>query len=213
MSGYRTMKRIWIIGDSFSTNMSSKSWTNLLSDDAEIINLSKNGISEYRIYRTFLENKHILSKEDTIIFCHTNPYRIFIPDHINYPTRNKSTHSECDLVLGDVKRHGIFWRAVSYVFIKYFYDEEFYKSYFDLMFLEMDKIKEKGCKVIHITGFESQNSIISMNDIFLNHRGNINHLTEEGNKLVAERIKNFFNGAGDRDRTDDNLLGKQGLYH
>ena len=50
MSGYRTMKRIWIIGDSFSTNMSSKSWTNLLSDNAEIINLSKNGISLITVF-------------------------------------------------------------------------------------------------------------------------------------------------------------------
>ena len=184
------MKKIWIIGDSFSSNMSPESWINHLSDNYVIINLSKNGISQYRMYRTFLDVREDFRSGDTIIFCHTNPYRIYIPDHVPYPTRNKDSHSYCDLVLGDVHRHGWVWRFISYIFIKYFYDEEYYEMMYNLMITEMDNVKK--CKIIHMSGFEVKSPITSIKDIFDRHRGDINHLTAEGNRLVAERISKLL---------------------
>ena len=204
------MKKMWIFGDSFSTNMSIHSWVYKISKDYDVTNLSKNGVSQYRIYRTFLNNKDKISKNDTVIFCHTNPNRIYLPDRTLYPTRQKDSHKECDLVLGDVDRHGLFWRFVSYVFIRFFYDEEYFNHQYDLMINEMDRIaRDKNCSIIHVSGFVSRNYIIGIKDIFDKHRGDINHLSIQGNDLVVERIS----GAGDRGRTDDILVGNEMLYH
>lgn len=169
--------------------MSPNSWVNQISDNCAIINISENGISEYRIYRKFLDVRDTFCSSDIVIFCHTNPHRIYLPDRVQYPTRQKNSHPECDLVLGDVNRHGIFWRFVSYIFIKYFYDEEYYNTLYDLMIADMNKIENK---VIHISGFEPRNSIVSIKDIFEKHPGNINHLDDKGNKLVAERISKLL---------------------
>ena len=184
------MKQLWIIGDSFSTNMSVESWINQLPEKYIITNLSMNGVSQYRLYRMFLDVREDFQPGDTVIFCHTNPNRIYLPDHTPYPTRLTSSHSNCDLVLGDVDRHGIFWRFISYVFIKYFYDEEYYNKVYDLMIKEMNSIQD--CKIINISGFVSRSPIIGIKDIFDQHRGNINHLTIEGNRLVAERISKLL---------------------
>jgi hypothetical protein len=187
------MKKMWIIGDSFATNMSAESWITRISENYAVTNLSKNGISEYRIYRIFLENVDYFSKNDTVIFCHTNPNRIYLPDRTPYPTRTKDSHPECDLVLGDVGRHGLFWRIISYNFIKYFYDEDYYNTQYDLMVNEMNRIvKDKGCHVIHISGFVSRDPIIGIKDIFDACRGTINHLNEDGNFLVAKRISRLL---------------------
>ena len=183
------MKKMWIFGDSFASDATNKSWTNLISKDLEVLNLSKNGISEYRIYRMYRDVREQIQPDDIIIFCHTNPNRVYIPNSTDYPTRNKNSHPECDLVLGDVNRHGIVWRFISYIFMKYFYDENYYKDLFDLMIADMNRI---NCKVIHVSGFESTFPIISFNDIFINYRGNINHLNEEGNVLVSERISKLL---------------------
>ena len=180
------MKQLWIIGDSFSTNMSTESWINLLPENYAITNMSMNGVSQYRLYRMFLDVREQITPGSTIIFCHTNPNRIYLPDRINYPTREKDSHPNCDLVLGDVKRHGMFWRIISYLYIKYFFDEEYYCNLYDLMVKEMNSIE--GCQIINMSGFVDKNFNISIKDIFKNHRGEINHLTPYGNILVAERI-------------------------
>lgn len=188
------MNKIWIIGDSFSTNMTMDSWIKIIANDSEIINLSKNGISEYRIYKTFLTNKENFNKDDMVIICHTNPYRIYLPDRVPYPTRKKSSHPSCDLVMGDVGKHGILWKIITYIFVSYFYDEEHCETQYYLMVNEMDKItKEKGCRVLHVSGFDVGHPIISIHDLFLSHRGNINHLTKEGNILAADRLLPFLN--------------------
>lgn len=184
------MKKLWIIGDSFSTNMSPESWISHLPDEYVILNQSMNGVSQYRLYHIFLDVREQFQSGDTILFCHTNPNRIYLPDRTNYPTRTKSSHSNCDLVLGDVNRHGIFWRLISYMFIKYFYDEEYYNTIYDLIIEDMNKIKD--CKIVNISGFVGRGPIVSIKDIFDEHRGDINHLTPEGNKLVAERISKLL---------------------
>jgi len=185
-----SMKKLWIIGDSFSTNMSPKSWINHLPEEYVIVNLSMNGISQYRLYHIFLDVREDFQPGDTIIFCHTNPNRIYLPDRTPYPTRFKTSHSKCDLVLGDVSRHGMFWRFISYMFIKYFYDEEYYNTIYDLMIKDMNKVD--NCKIINMSGFVGRGPIVSVKDIFDQYRGNINHLSLEGNRLVAERISKLL---------------------
>lgn len=187
------MKTIWIIGDSFSTNLSEDSWISKVTEGHNLVNLSNNGVSEYRIYKTFLSYEDKFKPNDFIIICHTNPHRIFLPDRIDYPTRRKSSHPYCDLVMGDVERKGLFWKFISYIFVTYFYDENFYITHYNLMVESMDRIsKEKGCFVIHISGFDVSEPIVSLHDIFLQHRGNINHLTKDGNILVADRILSYL---------------------
>lgn len=187
------MKKIWIIGDSFSTDMSSDSWIKKLSGEYIVNNISENGISEYRIYRKFLDVRDIFRPDDIVIFCHTNPFRIFLPDRISYPTRSKKSHPKCDLVIGDALDNGWFWKLLTTLYLKYFFDEDQCYSQFDLMVNEMDRITQlKGCHVIHITGFQERDNIISIKDIFETHRGKINHMNDMGNSLVAERISKLL---------------------
>ncbi len=183
------MNKIWIIGDSFSTNMTEDSWVVKISRNKEIENLSQNGISEYRIYKTFLNNFSSFSENDIVILCHTNPYRIYIPNRVPYPTRKKQSHPYCDLVMGDVSRHGFLWKFISYIFVSYFFDEEYFLTQYNLLIKSMDTlIKDKNCRIIHVSGFDVDSPIISFYDLFENYRGNINHLNKQGNDLVVERL-------------------------
>lgn len=187
------MGKLWIIGDSFSTGTSSESWTTIISNNRDTVRLSKNGISEYRIFKIFQDNKDKFSAGDQIIICHTNPFRIFLPNGISYPSRSKSSHTECDLVIGDAINNGLYWKILTHLFVGYFFDEEYYNTQFDLMVSEIDReSKLKDCKIIHMTGFQSRGPIISIKDIFEKYPGDINHLSVEGNILVAERISKLL---------------------
>lgn len=187
------MSKVWVIGDSFSTNMTEDSWVTKLSKNKEVKNLSQNGISEYRIYKTFINNLESFSDNDIIILCHTNPYRIYLPDRVSYPTRKKQSHPNCDLVMGDVSRHGFLWKFISYIFVSYFFDEEYFLTQYNFFIRDMNHlIEDKKCKVLHVSGFDVKSPIISLYDLFENYRGNINHFNKQGNDLVVKRLLPYF---------------------
>jgi len=176
--------KVWIFGDSFSTNTSEHSWTLMVANalNAELHCLSQNGISEYRIYKIFMEYKAQFDKSDVIIVCHTNPLRIFIPNHVNYPSRKKKSHPYCDLVMADASRYWL-WRLISKIYVQFFFDEEYHQTQFNLFFEQINKQN-----VINVSGFTTNSSIFSFNSIFTTNKGSINHMSIEGNKQVAYRI-------------------------
>jgi len=181
-----------IIGDSFAADWSSKSnslgWVNKLESDYDVTNLAQAGVSEYKLY---LQLQSVNPKNyDHIIVSHTSAYRIPIEEHPIH--KGDSLHNNCDIIFSDVKEHldnPIMKTAYD------FYSEIFYADYFcfvnDLIF---DKIYKEIPSATHITFFDSfySDKVIKFEDIFLNHRGNTNHLTDVGNEYIYNSIKKLL---------------------
>ena len=183
-------KKLLIVGDSFAADWTKKykdayGWVNMLSHDFEVTNVAQAGVSEYKIYKQ-LESVNI-DEFDKIIISHTSAYRIPIEEHPIHKT--DLLHSNCDLIFSDVKEH----LNNSTMKIAYdFYSEIFYADYFiftnQLIFNEIYRMYPKA---IHMTFFDSfyNDDILKFENVFLNNKGNVNHLSLKGNNIIFEIIK------------------------
>lgn len=178
--------KIAILGDSFSSDTDPDSWISLLNTDHDIYNFSQRGISEYRIYKILKENISTINQYDKLILWHTNPYRIYISDDVDLPTRELSSHSTADMVAEDVLNIPG-WDKIAKIYYKYFFDKEQSKLFFDLLCIKLREIV--SIPVIECTGFDTDDSLIkSFYKQRTQYRGNINHMNIEGNKLVYKWI-------------------------
>jgi hypothetical protein len=187
-------KKLLIAGDSFAADWTKKyknvcGWVNMLESDYDVTNIAQAGVSEYKIYKQL--EKIDTTKFEHIIVSHTSAYRIPIEEHPIH--RDDSLHYDCDIIYSDAEVHienNIMKTAVD------FYVNIFHSEYFcfvnDLIFKEIQKITPNA---IHITFFDNfyDNNILKFEDIFLSHKGNINHLDEKGNSLFYNTIKNILN--------------------
>lgn len=183
-------KKLLIAGDSFAADWTKKykdayGWVNMLSHDFEVTNIAQAGVSEYKIYKQ-LESVNV-DEFDKIIISHTSAYRIPIEEHPIH--KNDLLHNNCDLIFSDVKEH------LENIVMKTaydFYSEIFYSDYFifinNLIFNEIYKIYPNA---IHITFFDSfyGNDVLKFENVFLNNKGNTNHLSLKGNNIIFETIK------------------------
>lgn len=185
--------RLLICGDSFAAKWGSVNgitgWVDKLEDKYNSFNIAQAGVSEYKIYRQ-LESQN-LSLYNKVIVCHTSPYRIPIKEHPIH--KNDTIHYNCDLIYSDVCEHqdnSIMKTA-----------KDFYENILDLEYLKfthdliVDKIFTLSPKIIHITFFDyyTNPNILNLSHIFKEHRGNVNHLTEKGNRAVYEIVKTRLN--------------------
>jgi len=181
----------WIFGDSFAGSKSPASWTYLLN--SRIVNYAINGASQYRIMKSWNANNSLILPSDVVIFCHTNPYRIFVPDSVDYPSRKLSSHPHCDLVLGDALSNSKEWINAASTYIKYFHDDN---HALDMWAMMVDNITidigDIGCKCIHTSGFKID-ALDHFYQIAQDNPGDINHMSITGNKLVADYITGFIN--------------------
>jgi hypothetical protein len=187
-------KKLLIAGDSFAADWTKKyenicGWVNMLESDYDVTNIAQAGVSEYKIYKQL--EKIDTTKFEHIIVSHTSAYRIPIEEHPIH--KDDLLHDDCDIIYSDAEVHienNIMKTAVD------FYVNIFHPEYFcfvnDLIFKEIQKITPNA---IHITFFDNfyDNSILKFEDIFLSHKGNINHLDEKGNSLFYNTIKNILN--------------------
>jgi len=187
-------KKLLIAGDSFAADWTKKyenicGWVNMLESDYDVTNIAQAGVSEYKIYKQL--EKIDITKFDHVIVSHTSAYRIPIVEHPIH--KNDLLHNNCDIIYSDAEVHienNIMKTAVD------FYVNIFHPDYFcfinDLIFKEIQKITPNA---IHITFFDNfyDNNILKFEDIFLSHKGNINHLDEKGNSLFYNTIKNILN--------------------
>lgn len=181
-------KTLLIVGDSFSTDWTVKyngiGWVNMLEDDFKITNISQAGVSEYKIY---LQLKSVdVTKFDKVLISHTSAYRIPIEEHPIH--KNDILHNNCDIIFSDVKEHidnPIMKTAYN------FYSKIFYPDYFcfinNLIFNEIQKLTPNS---LNITFFDSfyDDSVHKLEEIFLENKGFINHLSEIGNRMVHKKI-------------------------
>ena len=178
---------IVILGDSFSSDEHRDGWIAQLRQHHQIENLSQRGISQFRIYKLFQKNIDLINKADLFLIWHTNPQRIYLPDDVDAPIRNLSTHSTADMVAEDsMNRHG--WKDIAKTYYKYFFDEEQNQIFFDLMVNQIRQCVKT--KIIECTGFKNNDSKVkSFYAVKKQHSGCINHMNPSGNRMVYDWIE------------------------
>ena len=171
--------KLLIIGDSFSAN--NNGWPSMLGH--QVINKSENGIGEYKI---FAKSKNIVSC-DKIIFNHTSPWRVHTrihPIHKNNPERSNN-----DFLLNDVEYHSKTNKDIGIVseYLKKYFDPQYQQDVYNLLLKEIMCIPDS----IHITFHDPDDTsqiLHNYNHVFKQYPGNINHMSYEGNKLIANLI-------------------------
>jgi hypothetical protein len=172
--------RVFVFGDSFAATPTG--WARML--DGEVSNFAQNGIGEYKIYKglqTFLNF-------DKAVICHTSPWRVHTrvhPVHKNNPTRFNN-----DFMLNDVEYHSATNKDMKVVreYLENYYDPEYQEDTYRLFVNELMKIPN----TIHITFHEPDDTkqiTHNFNKIYKKHPGEINHMSEEGNKIIAEKVQ------------------------
>ena len=127
-----------------------------------------------------------LSKFDKILVSHTSAYRIPIQEHPIH--KEDLIHNDCDIIFSDVSAHldnPVMKTAYD------FYSNIFYPEYFcfvnDLIYKEINNLVPN---ILHITFFDSfyPNSVLKFEEIFLDNKGMINHLNENGNNIIYQKV-------------------------
>jgi len=171
------MSKLWIFGDSFATNIHSESWPNSLALHFESENLATNGSSEYRIWRTYKDNAKRIDPDDTILFCHTSTSRVYLKDNSSLLSRALSSHPFCDIIFADVfaKKEKKFIDILRQI-----WDDRYFDDTYKLLKADLMQVPNS----IHIDFFSKG----PFNAIWKNNPGNINHMSEQGNRLVLKEI-------------------------
>ncbi len=134
-----------------------------------------------------------------VIVSHTSPYRV--PTRSHPVHSNDTLHNNADLMLNDITYHAskiknIFNRSLIAAsgFFKYHYDLEFYETTYKLYRRAIED-RLSGSKFISLNFFSDSQykSTLDFSDIVGKHNGKINHLSEEGNKIVFSSIDNKIN--------------------
>ena len=175
--------KIFLAGDSFSYN--NKGWPSMLGHD--IVNQSENGVGEFKIF----EKCSNLWSYDRIIICHTSPWSVHTPSH---PVHAKDIdRPNNDFILADVDYHSTRNNEMFLVkkYLGKFYDDNYQKTIYDLMVNQTMQIK----KSLHITFHKHEDTKLipnNFNEIYEKNKGDINHMNDKGNLLVANEIKKLL---------------------
>jgi hypothetical protein len=176
--------RVAIFGDSFATIDRADSWASQLAREFKVDNFAQRGVSEYRIYKSIQQRD--LTNYNHIIVFHTNPDRVFVPDHVTHPSRTLQTHPYCDMLAND-SLDKVGWADIVKGYYKNFYDQQFQDDLFDLL---LDRLFQQCQSAIHCTGFDLSNTHIhSFFTLRQTNPGNINHLDTQGNSKIYQYIK------------------------
>lgn len=173
--------KIWIFGDSFAASNKHGSWVRSLGITHEVINHATNGASEHRIWKTYRTHAIKIKPEDRVIFCHTSPSRVYLKDSKSSLSRMLRSHPVCDLIFSDVfaKAEQQFMNILQTI-----WDDEYFDDTFNLIVRDLQSVPNS----IHITFFDS--NIKNYYDVWMEHPGNINHLSAQGNVIVYTDIVN-----------------------
>ena len=187
-------KKILITGDSFAADWTKKyngvGWVNMLENVCDVTNIAQAGASEYKIHKQ-LQSVNV-NDYDYVIVSHTSAYRIPVKEHpIHW---DDILHKECDLIYSDLKCHD--YNDLAKIGIDFF-ENLFDPDYFVFIHkLILDKINLNYPNIINITFFDSFNecdNMIYLEEVFLENKGLINHLNDNGNQIVYEKIINTIN--------------------
>lgn len=169
---------IWIFGDSFSTNSEcNRGWPSYFMNYK---NISYNGISQYRIWSNYKKYENEIKDIDKVIITCTHWSRFYINDYIQTKTRKLSSHTNSDIIISEIdyKKDEI----IKDVFK--LWDEKYLK---DMYYLMLNNMKKSN--TLLISPFLDIEMIdYNYYSIWQNNKGDINHMNEQGNKLLYWKI-------------------------
>ena len=171
---------IWIFGDSFSASNNLESWVSLLNKP--VCNFASNGSSEYRILKNYYAQKNNIGDNDSVLFVHTSPIRIYLKDDRSISSRHLASHPTCDIIINDIFEK----KEKEYInILEAIWDEDYFTDTFNLMVDKLQTVPNSK----HITFFESDRTdVLHLNHIWTANPGNINHMNTVGNYLVADIV-------------------------
>lgn len=175
--------KLFVFGDSFAVNL--KGWASMLG--LEIQNFAQNGVGEYKIFKQVIQNLNF----DRSIICHTSPWRIHTRTHPIH--KNSQDRLDNDFMLNDVEYHSQTNKEMKLVndYLKKYYDPEYQLNIYKLILKELVLLKD----TVHITFHDPNDTIGIANNyhhIWKQYPGMINHMSAEGNRIVAEEIKKLL---------------------
>ena len=182
---------VGLFGDSFGAdtlNNPHTSWVDLLRQHCTVDNHCQSGVSEYKILQQLKSVN--LSDFEQIIVTHTSPTRVYVkynPLHQNTPS-----HKNCDIILSDIDAASGEFSDACKLYFKHIFDTEYALDVHNMICREIDELT-KNHNVIHITHFDYTGlyqfpSLINFYDLFIKHRGTVNHYDAVGNSAVYEKL-------------------------
>lgn len=183
--------KILIVGDSFAADWSVKytdykGWPNLISENYNTTNLAQAGVGQFKILKQ-LKSVDI-DLFDVIITMYTSPYRVHTQKHPVHS--NDVLHKNCDLLANDIE---YFYKKDSSNeslrtarnYFKYHFDAEYHDTVHELLVKECNKIigHKKHIQVSNLQYVTQDWQVITQK-----YKGLINHLSEEGNKIVFDKL-------------------------
>lgn len=180
------LKKLVIIGDSFSANKTKDSWTQKLHIPCD--NLSSNGSSEYRIWKKICNTD--ISQYDIAVVVHTSPNRIYTTDNHIYPADHSHAHS--DLIYNDVlnKRGNVYADNAIWWFENVF-DIEHAEDIYRL--IVADCITKIKIPCVHLTFFDLNiDHVLNLHKVWRNNQGLVNHMNANGNTIVAKKVDSLL---------------------
>jgi len=196
--------KILVIGDSFAADWTVKyptqeGWVNLLAKKYDVTNLAQAGVSEYKILKQ-LQSVDV-NDFDLVIASHTSSSRVHTRQH---PIHNNDLlHNNADLILSDILYHrntvkGFFNRALKAAvgYFKYHYDSEYQM---DIYCLIRNNIKQQiNIPYLVVSNYITPEdcklgeNVLYLEEIQLEHKGLMNHLSDTGNRIVLEKVTQFI---------------------
>ena len=175
--------KLYIFGDSFST--SSQGWVSMLGLKVE--NFSQNGVGEYKIFKKVMQNSNF----DKSIICHTSPWRIHTRLHPIH--KNNKDRTNNDFMLNDIEYHSKINKEMKLVnsYFKKYYDPEYQLDIYKLMLKKLLSLKN----TVHITFHDPDDTKEIENNyhyVWKQYPGDINHMSLEGNQIIANEIKKLI---------------------
>lgn len=196
------MSKILIFGDSFAADWSTKykeykGWPNLLAEKFTVTNIAQAGVSEFKIYKQIMSVD--IDTFDTFIVSHTSPFRIPVRKHPIHS--NDTLHHNADLIYDDIEFHSSKLKNIlnislrtSINFYNYLYDEEFYLTTYNMFRDKINNIlanKKVICLNYLHNRYNSDTDVcLDFSNLYPNYKGTVNHLSEEGNKIIYDTILN-----------------------
>lgn len=187
------MTKLLICGDSFAADWTVKvkgvGWVNLLERDYKVTNLAQAGCSEYKILKQ-LQSVN-LDDYELVLVSHTSPFRLYVPEH---PVHSKDKlHKNSCLLYSDVMEHlpdHPELKPVAEYFEQYF-DVEYAEHMHNLLLREIEELCPH--KTLHVSHIDWKHlhefeNFINFKEVFLKHRGSVNHYNEEGNQIVYRHV-------------------------
>lgn len=189
--------KILIAGDSFAAKWpDTGGWPGLLANDHAVTNVAQAGVSEYKILRQI--QLASLDYFDKIIVSHTSPARVHTRQH---PIHKQGLHENCDLIYNDIADRNS-WLNPSLKsaqdWFKYHYDDDYQTDIYLLVRKEIRNIlsKSKYISITHMpisTKYAVEHNNISFSTVWQQHRGTVNHYTEQGNHIIYKELLDIIN--------------------